>query len=106
MMNKKTLGKVIVGLVIIFMSVMIISLLHTNYELNTKLSENEQTFEELSDKYDEVCNVYEKLVEEIHNKYEGNKYTIRYMYNDKLYTHTGNGKLFGETGLINEYLNK
>lgn len=93
MMNKKTLGTVIVVLVIGIMAGMIISLSNTNYELNTKLSENKQAFEEVSDEYEE-------LVKGIHNKYEGNKYEIRYTYNDKFYIYTGNGKLFGETRSI------
>lgn len=112
--NKKTLGMIIVGLVIVFMAVTIISLLNTNHELNTKLSESKQLLTELSDqfgvfedgyadlagRYDEVSDDYEQLVEGIHNKYEGKEYKFTYRYDNKTYMCEGNGKLFGSTRLI------
>ena len=107
MMNGKTLSRVIVGLVIVFMAGAIISLLDTNYELSTKLSETEQNFNELNIKYDklddecnEVSDEYETLVKGIHNKFEGNEYEIEYRYEDRTYKYEGNGKLFGDSKIV------
>lgn len=109
MMKNKTLINIMVGLVIVFMAVMIISLLDTNYELSTELSEKKQAYDELNGEYSELSNEYselsneyievsddyDNLVKGIHNKFNNKEYEIKYIYNGKNYTYSYDGKLFG-----------
>ena len=111
--NKKTLGMIIVGLVIVFMAGIIVNLLNTNCKLSADLEDQKGAYEKLEHNYkmtvddeNELIAAYAELAEGVHNMKQHNAYKFSYYYKGKTYHYEGNGKIFGETGLITEYLNK